>query len=168
MSSDDRLMTYLELAEALGRSEVAIRSLVARRRWRRVRGNDGVIRLEVPAETLERLRQRSIERRQSINDAPTDTLTTPPIEDRSVVALLQARVAELQEELRETRATAAGLMTKAARVEGLEVLVDELRLSRDITQELLQTTRDQLRQALAALPAPAERRRGWWPWRRSA
>src|SRR4051794_28051753 len=47
-----------------------------------------------------------------------------------------------------------------AKVEGLEALLAEVRSSRDTAQE-------QLRQVLAALPAP-QQRRSWWPWRRSA
>src|SRR4051794_5788298 len=37
----DRLMTYDELAEALGRSGEAVRALVIRKRWRRTLENDG-------------------------------------------------------------------------------------------------------------------------------
>src|SRR3954465_2474486 len=94
MSDETKLLTYPELCVALGRSEVATRSLVARRRWRRVRANDGTIRIEVPVELLERLQRRSLQRQRSTDDPSTDASTTPPGDDRPIVAMLQARVGE--------------------------------------------------------------------------
>src|SRR4051812_21027006 len=118
-SSPTQPMTYAELAEALGRSEIAVRSLARRARWRRIPGNDGRIRLAVPLDDLETLRERSVHRAAAASvDTPADAPTPPPAGapvDR-VVEMLQARVLELQDELRESRATAAALSTRAARV----------------------------------------------------
>jgi len=58
--------------------------------------------------------------------------------------------------------------TLEAKVQGLEALLAEVRANRDTAQEHLRTTQDQLRQVLAALPAPAQQRRSWRLWRRSA
>jgi hypothetical protein len=48
-----------------------------------------------------------------------------------------------------------------AKVQGLEALLIEVRASRDTAHEHLRTTQDQMRQILAALPAPAQQRRSW-------
>ena len=57
--SETRLMTYAELGEAIGRSEIAARSVAIRKRWRRVLGNDGKARVAVPVEPLERLQAKA-------------------------------------------------------------------------------------------------------------
>src|SRR3954465_7877425 len=50
--SDTRLMTYAEIAEALGIGGDSARALVRRKRWHRKPGNDGCTRVEVPIEYL--------------------------------------------------------------------------------------------------------------------
>src|SRR5215218_7162586 len=86
--SDTQPMTYSELAEAIGRSEIAARSLVARKRWRRVPGNDGKVRLAVPIELLDKLRDRSVHRSANASEDPPTTLSIDASVDR-VVAVLQ-------------------------------------------------------------------------------
>ena len=51
---DTRLMTYAEIAEALGIGGDSARALVRRKRWHRKPGNDGCTRVEVPVEYLNR------------------------------------------------------------------------------------------------------------------
>jgi hypothetical protein len=51
---DTRLMTYAEMAEALGIGGDSARALVRRKRWHRKPGNDGCTRVEVPVEYLNR------------------------------------------------------------------------------------------------------------------
>src|SRR4051794_16819571 len=52
--SDTRLMTYAEIAEALGIGGDSARALVRRKRWHRKPGNDGCTRVEVPVDYLNR------------------------------------------------------------------------------------------------------------------
>src|SRR5215211_5440527 len=138
----DRLMTYDELAEALGRSTEAARAMVIRKRWRRAMGNDGKARVSVPAELLEAPRiphappshTRSEPRAEARTNAPTER--TPS--EQPVIALLHSRVAELAAELREARGAMSEAQAKASRVEGLETLltaererVNDLKAERD-------------------------------------
>ena len=52
--SDVRSMTYAELAAALGIGADSARNLVRRRRWHRTAGNDGMARIAVPVDYLDR------------------------------------------------------------------------------------------------------------------
>ena len=147
--SETQPMTYSELAEAIGRSEIAARSLAARKRWRRIPGNDGKVRLAVPIEILDKLRDRSVHRSANASEDPP----TAPSNDASanrVVTVLEARISELQAEMKEARATIETLSTKAGRVDVLDALLEATRQDRDRWH------------------AEATARRGWWPWRRSA
>jgi len=146
-------LTYAELAEALGRSEIAVRSLARRERWRKIPGNDGRVRLAVPSDLVETLRSRSVHRAAAASaDTPADAPTSPPAGapvDR-VVEMLEARVAELQAEARQDRATITALTARASRADTLEALLDAAQRDRDRWH------------------AEATARRSWWPWRRSA
>lgn len=51
---DSESLTYRELAARLGVKTESARKTVQRKGWRRVTGNDGVVRVIVPAEALER------------------------------------------------------------------------------------------------------------------
>ena len=50
--TNERLMTYDDLAAALGIAPDSARRLVARKKWSRRPGNDGKARISVPAEAL--------------------------------------------------------------------------------------------------------------------
>jgi hypothetical protein len=50
--SDTKLLSYAEIAAALGIGGNSARALVRRRRWQRKAGNDGLARIEVPIEYL--------------------------------------------------------------------------------------------------------------------
>lgn len=54
MSSEVVLLTYKELADRLGVKLASARQTVSRRRWKRIKGNDGSTRIEVPADYLQR------------------------------------------------------------------------------------------------------------------
>src|SRR3954452_16050085 len=94
----DRLMTYDELAEALGRSGEAVRALVIRKRWRRTLGNDGRARIAVPEEALETRRSPSATRARSPSEARPEAPAEPPPSgapsEAPMIALLHARIAE--------------------------------------------------------------------------
>lgn len=73
----EQLMTYDELAEALGKSPEAARQIVKRRRWRRTQGNDGKARISVPVEELQL--------DQAVDPASTDAVTPRSKPGRSQV-----------------------------------------------------------------------------------
>src|SRR3954451_12280718 len=101
--SDTRPMTYAELADALGRTEIAARSLAARKRWRLVPGNDGKDRLAVPVELLDRLRARSIDRPTNASETLSIAASMSPSDGASTdraFAMFEARIAELQNEVK--------------------------------------------------------------------
>src|SRR5215207_9905332 len=102
-----RLMTYAEFGEAIGRSEIAARSVVIRKQWRRVPGNDGKTRVAVPLELLERLQAKAVARaarrpEPQPDEQPAEQPDAQPItqpddraDTRALIAMLEARVAEL-------------------------------------------------------------------------
>lgn len=49
---DEEHLTYRQLAERLGVKPDSARKLAQRRRWRRIPGNDGAVRVVVPVEAL--------------------------------------------------------------------------------------------------------------------
>jgi hypothetical protein len=160
----ERLLTYEELAEALGRSYEAVRALCIRKRWRRTPGNDGKVRVHVPADVLETLRTANAHRVHT----PLNTERSPSVQAndpgamngdaRALIALLEARAVELQGrvtelggEVKEARAVNASvtakneeLLAKACRVDVLEALLDAERRRGDE----LRTERDRLVTAL--------------------
>src|SRR3954447_18547802 len=160
----DQLLTYEELAEALGRSYEAVRALCIRKRWRRTPGNDGKVRVHVPIDVLETLRTANVRRAHT----PLNTECSPSAQAddpdamsgdaRALITLLETRVAELQgritelgAEVKEARAVNVGLTSKnteltakAGRVDVLEALLDAERRRGDE----LRTERDRLLAAI--------------------
>lgn len=170
----DRLLTYEELGEALGRSYEAVRALCIRKRWRRTPGNDGKVRVHVPADVLETLRTANAHRAHTplnTERSPSAQVSNPDAvigDARALITLLEARVAELQGrvteldgEVKEARAANASLTAKnaelsakAGRVDVLDALLDaerrrgdELRTERD---RLLATITDRHQGGLLA------------------
>src|SRR4051812_6654943 len=98
----ERPLTYEELAETLGRSYEAVRALCIRKRWRRTPGNDGKVRIHVPAEVLETLRTVNAHRVHTplnTERSPSAQVNDPDVmngDARALITLLEARVAELQ------------------------------------------------------------------------
>lgn len=177
---DDRLMTYAELAEFLGRSEEAARQLAKRRRWRRsISNEDGKARVAVPVEFLEAPRPPVDPR--SDDEADADQ----PGDDRAddalglVVNMLRERVDSLTAELATARSDLELERVRAGQAEVLKALiaveqtrVEELRADCRRWEERA----DEALKALIArtaveprpTPQPAAPARSWWPWRRSA
>lgn len=90
-------LTYKELAARLGVKQESARKTVQRKRWQRVTGNDGVVRIIVPVDALP----------QSV-DSPDDSPKDSP-SDSMTVRELQAKVEGLMQliEAERHRATAA-------------------------------------------------------------
>jgi hypothetical protein len=143
-------LSYDELADRLGITVASARRLVLRRRWSKGRGNDGRAIVQVPEEFLER-------RSDSPSGSPADdtpdavapvapavvaTDPEPSADARALLDMLQSRVAELDSEVKEARATVtaltAELSAKTTRAEVLDALLqaekrrgDELAADRD-------------------------------------
>ena len=173
----DRLMTYPELAEFLGRSEEAARQLAKRRRWRRsISNEDGRARVSVPVEFLEAPRPPDVPRpdEPATPDRPEDDHPDTLV----VLAMLRSQVARLEAELDGARTALDVERLRAAQVEVLQAMlaaerarVEDIKASEGRRIEDLKAERDRwMAQAdkLIPLAAPAPTRAGWWPWRRSA
>jgi len=134
-----RSLTYAEMAEALKITPESANRLARRRRWPRVKGNDGRTRVAVPEEALVRPDSPQV--------SPTDS---PPIvpSDNHVhmqIARLEGELVGTREALAEARARAGAA---EARAEAAETRMEK---------------------AVAAFAALAERldaladsRRPWW------
>jgi hypothetical protein len=153
-----RLMTYAEFGEAIGRSEIAARSVAIRKRWRRVPGNDGKTRVAVPVDLLEKLQAKAAARavRQpepQPDERPDSHADGPPdgrADARALIAMLEARVAELDSEVKQGRAAIARVAVLEAMLETERERLVEIRQDRDRWH------------------AAATARRLWWLFRRSA
>lgn len=95
-----RIMTYAEIEEAFSLKPASARQLVRRHGWRRLPGNDGRTRIEIPIEEFERALKRGVEVPQDESDAD------PPVEDpleRTFVAFLTAHIERLERALTEAQ-----------------------------------------------------------------
>jgi len=54
MAADYEMLTYKEIADRLGIKLPSVRQTVSRRKWRRIKQNDGTIKIEVPVSYLQR------------------------------------------------------------------------------------------------------------------
>lgn len=147
-----RWLTYDDLAAALRITPDSARRLVARRKWPKRPGNDGRALVAVPADRLPPDAppdSPSDSIPDAREDVPPDITPVVPPDTPSPVHALQARVTELEAELRTERERSAGLSAVA---EAERRHAGEIRSDRD------------------AWRAQAERLavRSWWPWRRLA
>lgn len=190
----DRLMTYAELAEFLGKSEEAARQIAKRRRWRRsISNDDGKARVSVPVEFLEMPRPPVDPRSEDEPDAerPEDDQSSEHI--GMVVTLLRDRVEGLEAQLATTRDALEAERVRAGQVEVLNALLavertrlEEARASETQRVEDLKAEAQRWQaKADEALKALIERTavvpptttpdvprssplQSWWPWKRSA
>jgi hypothetical protein len=131
--ADSVWMTYREIAEALGISQLAAEARVRRAKWRRVLGNQAgvaVARIEVPAGALDSLRDRL--RRAA--EPPTEPVTEPAAEGptqldgfhpffRRLAAELDQAQAALEERSRDLAETREALAEQKGIVVGLREAV---------------------------------------------
>lgn len=177
---DERLMTYPELGEFLGRSEEAARQLAKRRRWRRVISNeDGRARVAVPVEFLEMPRPPVEPRTEDEPDAEQ------PADDQAdaftAVAVLREQVDRLIGERDAARTALEMERVRAAQVDVLKAVLEserarleDARAAETRRVEDMRADRDRWQakadEALTALieRSVADRPRSWWPFKRSA
>lgn len=83
-------LTYRELADRLGVKPESARKTVQRKRWQRVTGNDGTVRIAVPVDALP----------QSRDDAPDSPQDSPAVYARELEVRLEGLRMLLQAERR--------------------------------------------------------------------
>lgn len=89
MSDDIKMMTYADAAQALGVKVDSIKRRARNRRWKREKGNDGLVRVGVPIEVLT----------LSEKDNPPD----PPPDSTGDVLGLEKQVSALETEVKMLR-----------------------------------------------------------------
>jgi hypothetical protein len=95
-ASDAKWLTFAELALARGISEPSARKLVRRHKWRRQTGNQGIVRILVPAEALDR--PKDDPGTDLPHDPRPDPRPDPSDEPRAIIAL-EAAIAALREQM---------------------------------------------------------------------
>jgi hypothetical protein len=131
--TDSVWMTYREIAEALGISQLAAEARVRRAKWQRVVGNQtgvAVARVEVPVAELDALRERT----RGAAEPPSEGVTEPAAEAatgldgfhpffRRLAAELDQAQAGLEERIRELAETREALAEQRGLVAGLREAV---------------------------------------------
>lgn len=178
-----RLMTYAEIEAETGLKPASARQLVRRNEWRRVPGNDGRARIEVPVDELERYIKRGdeapVDDDETDGDAPLESPVDSPFEAPLVTALtghierLERALADATTALseREGERDEARLTVQAAREDVLvargqiEVLRVQLGAERERTEAATRRAddvaadRDRWHEAATRAPAPHV---PWW------
>lgn len=178
---ETKLLTYAELAKALGITPASAKRLAIRRGWAKTIGNNGKAKVSVPVERLDDSggSDRAGDDTGVVTgliasdvsgvvtgDAASDD--TPPLDgSRQLLAYLETRVSELTGELKEAREAIASLNDTARRVEGLQADAKGLQALLEAEQKRSEELRaecgkwqGQAEKALAALPQPRIERRG--------
>ncbi|WP_264051709.1 hypothetical protein [Methylobacterium flocculans] len=159
-------LTYAELAERIGRSEPAAKSLAKRKRWRRSIGNDGLTRITIDEPELDELADP--ERRGVGRPPANSSRATLPSEPSSIP--VQTAIADLQAKLAVAEALAderkSGLDMERAKAEHLvgEVAGLAKQLAR-ITEEAGKRERDLQSRAASADVALAVARTELAAWK---
>jgi hypothetical protein len=156
-------MTYAELAATLNIGGDSARNLVRRRRWHRSPGNDGLARIAVPLDYLERADRSPRAPTGAPNDPTGDAAADPPTAEpaNAILARHIERLEKEIEELKQERNRAA------ARASDRDAIAVQLRALRNALCEL-RDDRERWRclaERLSALSLAS--RRWWWPWRRA-
>jgi len=186
---DTKLLTYAELAQALGITAASAKRLAIRRGWPKQPGNDGRARVAVPVERL--LRPTPVadhDASDDPDDGTSDTTGEAAGDDTSdsaghitsVVNVLTQHIERLAKEIENLKverdaaqARATALAADAATATALRGTVDALKAALESEKGRLaevRQDRDRLRAAEAerlSSPASTSARR-WWPFRRSA
>jgi hypothetical protein len=169
--ADTRWMTYAELAEGLGIGLDSAKNLARRKRWGRQRGNDGLARIGVPSEVLDRRPKPMppVAADAPVN-APIDAPTSPPIDGPtdgpSTLDILHRHIERLEVELAAQRAEreamrerSEGLTSRLIEAEKEASAAPVLRESVEALKAALHSERllrDELRRELDLA------RRPWW------
>ena len=175
VDDDVRLLTYDELAVALGIARESARQLVIRKRWHRSKGNDGKARIHVPVEALEHHPTAQVTSSRPSDKACDDEgLETSPEaastgDDPSVVAAaitaLTRHIERLEREIAEAAAERSAERAQATeQINALrEIIEAEQQRHEAAMQRLEDAWREQANAAQRALAEQAQRRglRSW-------
>lgn len=142
---DCRSMTYAEIAAARGISALSAERLVRRRRWPKQLGNDGTVRVLVPADEARPASARHPGGRQP-GRPPADVL--PAIREA-----IRETIQPLQEQLQAAN----------RRAERAEERAEAERARADREHERADQAERRVAELLAEKAAPARR---WWLWKR--
>lgn len=157
---ETKLLTYAELAEALGITAASAKRLAIRRGWAKTPGNDGKARVAVP---IERLQVEKPVTGDDTDVAPSDDAGDEGTAIATVAAILNGHIERLGSELEAVRAKLEAAERERdierARAAQVEVLNAILEAERNRTSELRQE-RDKWEQ-LATAP------KGLLAWLRS-
>ncbi len=187
MREDVKLLTYDEIADLFGIERESARHLVLRKQWRRMKGNDGKARVEVPLEVIPSSDTSHDTGEHTSNDAGDNT---------SVVEALSRHITRLEQalEIAQTRLSEVELARDKARDEArayererdearaetrtinaqVDALNTVLAVERERTAaeqarvEEWKAVADRFASQAERLTEAAEARRGWWPWKRRA
>lgn len=180
-----RLLTYAEIEAEMGLKPASARQLVRRNGWRRVPGNDGRARIEVPVEEFEKDIKRGVEASVIENENDGDTPLEAPVEspfEAPLVIALTGHIERLERALadaatalseREAERDEARFTAQAAREEVLvaqgqiNVLRVQLDAERERTEAAVRraeeavTDRDRWHETATRIPDPVPHR-PWW------
>lgn len=164
-----RVMTYDDIASEMGLKPPSARQLVRRKGWRRVPGNDGRARVEVPVDELAREIERGV-------DTPVDPEPFEPVEPETpveapvtppIVTALESHVARLERALEASAiALSLALSERGEAVTAAQALRDEAATARTEIA-VLRVQLDAERQRAEAAQVERERwhemaRQPWW------
>jgi hypothetical protein len=138
--NDLRSMTYAEIAAARGISALSAERLVRRRRWAKQPGNDGTVRVLIPADEARPASERNPGGRQAGH--PPDILPT------------------IREVVREV------IRPLSEQLEAANRRADDERARADRERERADQAERRITELLADQRAASARR--WWPWGRRA
>ena len=99
-----RVMTYDDIASETGLKPASARQLVRRNGWRRVPGNDGRTRIEVPLDKFESHLKGSVEAPVETEEPDPDTASESPLEAPLITAL-SSHIERLERALRDAKTT---------------------------------------------------------------
>jgi hypothetical protein len=98
-----RVMTYDDIASETGLKPASARQLVRRNGWRRVPGNDGRTRIEVPVDKFESHLKGSVEATVGPEELDAGTASESPLEAPFITAL-SSHIERLERALRDAEA----------------------------------------------------------------
>lgn len=127
---ETKLLTYAELADALGINPASAKRLAIRRGWQKTPGNDGKARVAVPIERL--MVERSDPRDNTGDNAGDDTQDSPgdvpgdrePPSFLAATAILTQHIERLSNELQEVRSTLEIERARGAQVDALTAILE--------------------------------------------
>lgn len=92
--ADFEILSYKEIADRLGIKLASARQTVSRRRWKRIKANDGSVRIEVPISYLQREVSVGVDEASYVNVDVGATVALAEL--RAENEYLQRRVSDLE------------------------------------------------------------------------